>query len=228
MTDNTTTDQTGETQQTASDLAGGTRSNNRSNDTILLPRWVVYFQAALLGIVAATFFIFGMMVTSLTSNSDDPFDGGEVRVFGTVAKTDEGQQVPDTGAVVLLLPDSPVSISRQDPTTIRPDSFEPLENPTIDAIRAQGGSVVRSNIDGKFELFARPGVYNLLIISKTTGNTRQKLSKEQVATISQYFLPVEKLIQDQQFYWQPIRVKDIAIEITDAVVHNTKLKSGKP
>ena len=32
--------------------------------TIAVPRWVVYFQAALLGLVATTFFIFGLIITS--------------------------------------------------------------------------------------------------------------------------------------------------------------------
>lgn len=202
-----------------SDTGNTDRSIGKSHDTISLPRWVVYFQAALLGIVAATFFIFGMMVSSLTDENGNHVAGDtDVRVFGTVAKMLDGQQAPAAGAVVLLLPDQPLNISRQDPTTIRPDSFQPLENPTIDSIRATGGSVVRSNIDGKFELFARPGSYNLLIISKTSSSSQQKLNKQQVATISQYFLPVEKLIQNQHYYWQTIRVGETDVEITDAII----------
>jgi len=190
-----------------------------SKDTVLLPRWVVYFQAALLGIVAATFFIFGMMVGTLNNDNGNAVTSGtDVRVFGTVANELDGRQTPDAGAVVVLLPDQPPNISRQDPTTIRPDSFQPLENPTIDSIRAAGGSVVRSNIDGKFEVFARPGSYNLLIISKSGSESPQKLTKQQVASISQYFLPVEKLIQNQNFYWQPIRVGETDVEITDAII----------
>ena len=199
--------------------AAGQPESRKPQDAISLPRWVVYFQAALLGIVAATFFIFGVMVGTLTNNGGNTVDSdSDVRVFGTVAKMRDGQQAPDAGAVILLLPDQPLNISRQDPTTVRPDSFEPLENPTIDSIRAQGGSVVRSNIDGKFEVFARAGNYNLLIISKTSSESRQKLSKEQVASISQYFIPVEKLIQNQHYYWQPIRVGESDVEITDAII----------
>ena len=39
---------------------------------IVLPRWVVYFQASMLGVCAATFFVFGMMVGNVTSTGPAP------------------------------------------------------------------------------------------------------------------------------------------------------------
>ena len=194
------------------------QSEKSTANSILLPRWVVYFQATLLGITAVTCFIFGLMVGSMTGDSavDRNIDM-EFLVTGTVQRAfDEGRQ-PNAGAVVLLLPDPPAEIVRQDPTTIRPDSFEPLENPTINWVQSQGGSVVRANIDGKFELFARPGVYNLLVISKTRNEPDKKLTKKQVAAISQYFIPVEKLIDGQDFYWRPIAVKDQSMAVDEIV-----------
>ena len=77
--------------------------------------------------------------------------------------------------------------------------------------------MVRANIDGKFELFARPGVYNLLVISKTRNEPDKKLTKKQVAAISQYFIPVEKLIDGQDFYWRPIAVKDQSMAVDEIV-----------
>lgn len=124
--------------------------------------------------------------------------------------------MPDAGAVVVLLPKSPADIVRQSPEIIRPESFEPLENPTLDFIRSQGGSVIRANIDGKFELFAKPGIYNLLVISKAkTDRDDQKLSREQVAALSQYFLPVEKLVQRNQYFWKELSIADSPIVLSD-------------
>ena len=180
--------------------------SDASTKTIQIQRWIVYFQAALLGVVATTFFVFGMMVGSMTTQTNSAIENDLVSISGRVI-TDAA--VPDAGAVILLLPDPPSEFKRQDPTLVHPSSFEPLENPTIDWIRQQGGTVVRANIDGVFEVFCKPGTYNFLVISKSeTSGQSAKLSKKQVASISQYFLPVEKLIDRQRFYWKTLSIED--------------------
>ena len=126
----------------------------------------------------------------------------------------DGKPFPDAGAVVLLLPDSPTDSDRQDPSTITPQDFQPLENPTIDSIRQAGGQVVRSNSDGAFELFVTPGKYSLVLISNArSSENAQQLNREQVVTLSQFFLPVENLIVRQEYYWQTIdvSVKDVDV-----------------
>lgn len=127
-----------------------------------------------------------------------------------------GREFPDAGSVVFLLPDPPREIERQDPESVRPHNFEPLENPAIDWITGVGGSVVRINAEGRFEVFAAPGNYSLLIISKAKQQSDETvMSKEQVAAISQYFLPVEKLVQKQAWFWKNFEVigdEEVAIE----------------
>ena len=179
-----------------------------------IPRWIIYFQAALLGMVATTFFVFGIMVGNLTSSGNAVVSNESFSVTGTVRLGDSFDSPPDAGAVVIFLPTPPPDLVRQDPTLIRPTSFVPLENPTIDWIRSMGGTVVRSNIDGNFEVFGKPGAYTLLVISNTRSNaTDAKLSKKQVATISQYFLPVDQLIEKQDFFWKTMRLeKDVLLE----------------
>ncbi len=175
------------------------------SDKILIPRWVVYFQAALLGISAVTFFIFGLMVGTLNPTTPRPASATEQNVSGMVSVVMRGNRVADAGAVILLLPVNPIAVTRQSPDTIRPDRFEPLENPTIDYIHSQGGAVVRANADGRFELFAKPNKYFLVVISNSiAAESDQKLSRQQVAGLSQYFLPVENLIRAQAFYWEEI------------------------
>ena len=183
---------------------------------ILLPRWVVYLQATLLGTCAITFFIFGMMAGSFTHAPIQNESGSEQSISGFVAWIRSGVALPDAGAVVMLLPQTPADIARQSPETIRPENFEPLENPTIEFVRSQGGSIVRTNIDGKFQVYAKPGDYRLLVISKAkTDRTDQKLSRQQVASLSQYFLPVEKLVQGNQYHWQNIQVESSPITLSD-------------
>jgi hypothetical protein len=175
---------------------------------ITLPRWLVYFQAAMLGIVATTFFLFGLMVGSLTTPSiSTQVNTDSQPVRGNVSFKHQGQSYPDAGAVAILMPDSVTDINRFDPTTIRPGSFEPLENPLIEWLRQQGGDVVRTNIRGDFEVFAQPGKYQLLVISKSAETIQDaELSRDQVATLSQFFLPVEKLIENKRFDWRSISI----------------------
>lgn len=186
---------------------------------VQVPRWIVYFQAALLGLVATTFFIFGIMVGSLTSKPGPTIDSRQdIRVTGSVYIMRQGERVPDAGSVVFLLPETPAEISRQHPETVRPDSFEPLENPTIDWIRHIGGAVIRTNVNGKFEVYGRPGKYNLLVISKVARRSEStKLPKPLVAIISQYFLPVEKLIEDRQYHWQSLILEQESIELNEMI-----------
>ena len=75
------------------------------SELIEVPRWAVYSQAALLGLIATTFFIFGMMVGNLTSNSSAEINQTfDCRVVGSVAYRVDGDLRADEGAVVMLLP----------------------------------------------------------------------------------------------------------------------------
>ncbi len=68
-----------------------------TEDSISVPRWVVYFQGALLGIVAATFFIFGLMVGSITSETSVKPLVKSCQVNGEVTYSTGGQthQIPE-------------------------------------------------------------------------------------------------------------------------------------
>ena len=70
-------------------------------ELVTVPRWAIYCQAALLGIIATTFFVFGMMVGSLTSNSTEVNATFDCRVVGSVAYRIDGDLKADDGAVIL-------------------------------------------------------------------------------------------------------------------------------
>ena len=186
-----------------------------STDRVTLSRWVIYCQAILLLLVATSCFTAGMFVGSFSTPPSTKDQQTDFRVSGTISYVARDTSLPDSGAVVLMLPESPKISGRQDPSTITPQNFQPLENPTIDTIRNVGGQVVRANIDGKFEFFSPPGKYQLLVVSNAKADVqRQSLSREQVAFLSQYFLPVESLIVNQDFFWKKINVtiKDVSVD----------------
>ena len=188
--------------------------------SILIPRWIVYLQAALLGTCAVTFFIFGVMVGTLNNPKVEVVSTSEFSVSGIASYSKSGVSLPDAGAVVMLLPETPAEVSRQSPDTVRPENFEPLENPVIDFVAQQGGTIVRTNSAGKFEIFAKSGSYFLLLISNSISErSSDKMSREQVAALSQYFLPVENLIRDNAYSWTKIQVNDEPMLLGDVKVN---------
>ena len=196
-------DTTGETTQTPSAEQGSSVPTNTKPSHILLPRKVVYFQGALLGIVATTFFIFGMMVGSLTGGPSTA-KIQSCRVTGFVTFQKNGSSVPDSGSVVLLLPIDSANIQRQSPEQLRPNNFKPLNNPAIEMVHQAGGVVVRADESGKFDVYVdSPRSFDLLVISRNQKGKRV-LTKSEMAGIGKFFLPVETLLGDNQFVWKRV------------------------
>ena len=163
----------------------------------------------LLGLVATTCFIAGIFVGSFGKADSTNESPSDLRITGTVNFRVNDSWHADAGAIVLILPESPRGVARQDPATLTPQLFKPLENPAIESVRGAGGDVVRANLEGNFELFAQADKYALVVISNDkSDDQQQQLSREQVALLSQYFLPVENLIGMQHYHWQTVQLVD--------------------
>ncbi len=180
----------------------------QTKDVISVPRWIVYFQGALLGIVATTFFVFGLMVGDLTSGSDPQTTAKiDCRVYGKVYYRSDGKNLPDSGAVVMLLPKNAKPQKRSNARLLNPDSFKPLENEGIKVIHGLGGAVVRVDERGNFDVKVdAPAEYNLLVVSKQreADPDEHSLTKAQKAMIGTFFIPVEDLLDDREFHWSDV------------------------
>jgi hypothetical protein len=177
---------------------------------IAVARWIVYFQAGLIAVVAATFFIFGMMVGNLTSTGPTDATGQKnFRLTGSVLVEQGRQQKADMGSVVIALPAEKKPAERLDPEYLKPNRFEPVNNRAIDRIRDMGGDVVRANEDGSFELQLQgPAEFFILVISNAKSSQGEfAMEKSQRAEIGRFFLPYEPLLKDHEFDWQRINVK---------------------
>jgi hypothetical protein len=174
---------------------------------ILIPRWVVYFQAALLGIVATTFFVFGLMVGCLTNNQGvAKLKTVPIEVTGTVQFDVGDGYLPDVGAVVFFLPKASRPDERAAGNLVSPDGFQPLNNPGIEMVNRLGGAVVRTDGAGKFNVTVdgnRSGVdYFILVVSRNkVGEESKPMTKQQVAVIGTFFMPVDRVINERAYYW---------------------------
>ncbi|MFK7768129.1 MAG: hypothetical protein AB8B55_12975 [Mariniblastus sp.] len=182
-------------------------------ELISIPRWAVYFQAALLGLIATTFFIFGMMVGSLTPGTNAEINAAfDSRVQGSVAYREDGDLRADEGAVVFFLPTDKKPDERSPGDCVNPGNFKALDNAGIDRIHDLGGAVVRADEYGQFDVIidAKYGdgqSYYLLIVSNSKrGEDTEPMQKEQVASIGTFFIPVEDVVEDRSYYWRRITV----------------------
>lgn len=173
-----------------------------ADSAVSLPRWIVYFQAGMLGIVATTFFLLGLMISSKSGGPE----GRATKLYdcqltGQVYVMSEGRKIPDEGAVVIVAPVDSRMMDRPDPATLRPDEFEAGENPSIAQIEAAGGRVVRINREGEFDLTLRgPREYFVLVISRSGERLEsERIPKSTAADIGGYFFPVEDLLGDKKY-----------------------------
>ena len=173
---------------------------------------MIYGQAALLGVSAATFFLFGLMVGNLTSSGSNQNGNAAVtgyvedcRISGVVTYQSGGRNMVDVGAVVVLIPRGSTPKKRQAPGLIMPETFVALDNPTIEAIYNVGGTVVRADSDGKFDVLVDQGrEFRLLVLSKNRRAKGRQLEEQQSAVLEAWFAPSEKLTRDNDFQWRDV------------------------
>ncbi len=191
-------DRTGEKNATATSLT----------DTVRVPRWVLYTQGILLGLIATTFFVFGLAVGNTTGGHNSAAqDAGTCVISGSVY-FDRGQErKADQGAVVILLPTDSPPRRRPDASGLRPDQFEPIRNQALDEIRGLGGCVVRADQDGNYQAELRTNQsYWWLVISRNQAATNDTIGKQTRAEMGVWFLPIEDLLGDREFMWQKLRL----------------------
>jgi hypothetical protein len=179
-------------------------ANASLSDTISLPRWIVYFQGGLLGVVAGTFFLLGLMIGQNTGapngNLAEMYD---CQLTGKVVFEKDGQKAADEGAVVIVVPVEAKLMERPDPQGLRPDDFKAVDNPSIERIKAIGGRVGRINRDGEFDLTLRgPREYYVLVISRRIVRAaEERIPTSTSAEVGGYFFPVEDLIGEKKYDW---------------------------
>lgn len=183
-----------------------TRSDLR--EPVSIARWVIYTQGALLGIVATTFFVFGLAVGNSTGNNAPTSVAATRSVLsGNVYFGDGNYRRADEGAVVIILPTDQKPLDRPSPENLRPEQFVPLDNPAIDMIRRMGGAVVRADRDGNYQArLDNQKSYWILAVSKNKGAGSSEIAKSVRAEIGAFFFPIEDLIEDRAFHWSKIKL----------------------
>ena len=173
----------------------------------MIPRWIVYFQAALLGVVALTCFVFGLMVGNLTGlGQSGQVELVDCRVKGQVVYQQGNREVADVNAVVLVMPLNEKPDERVPAELVHPDTFRPLNNAALDMLLELGGAAVRVDERGQFDLSVDgPHEYFVLIVSANQDRgSGDGLSKIQRAAVGTFFRPVDDVVGNRNFEWRNI------------------------
>lgn len=191
-------------------------------EMVSIPRWIVYTQAGLLGLVGTLFFLFGILVGHFTTDRSGEVSATfDCRTIGSVAYRVDGDLRGDDGAVVFLLPADKKPDQRAPGNLVNPATFKALDNAAIDRIHELGGAVVRTNKNGQFDVVidANSGngiEYYLLIVSKhQRGVDTTQMTKEQNAIISSFFIPVEDVIEDRSYHWMKVKAYQKRLDLPE-------------
>ena len=169
------------------------------------------------------FFVLGIMAGHLTSSPDNT--GGssistsqdqyaDCRLSGVVAVQENDRDLPDAGAVVILIPKDSKPAKLQSPGLIMPNSFVALDNPVISAISDVGGTVVRADPDGQFNVLVdQQRSFHLLVLSKQRPARGTESSDQQREFIEAWFAPADKLLRDNDFLWRDIDTSSESIDL---------------
>lgn len=163
----------------------------------------------------------GMMVGNLTSTGASKSNASselgyveDCRISGVVTWKSGGRSLADTGAVVIFLPRGETPAKRQTPGLIMPETFVALDNPAIESIYNAGGTVVRADSDGKFDVLVDQGrEYRLLIVSKNLRSSGKQMTEQQSKVLESWFAPAEKLVRDNDFQWHEVNANGDKVDL---------------
>ena len=174
---------------------------------LAVSRRLIYFQGALLAVVAAMSFTLGILVGGATIGSS-PGDAGipqPAEISGKITyAAGGGGRLPDTGAVVVVLPVDVKPEQKVPVDGLVPSAPSPApDDPGLQAITAIGGDYVRADVNGEYRVRVPDhGKYYVLVLS---GNARRspstELKRSDLAQLGDFFLPAPDLLGQSRYEW---------------------------
>ncbi|MHB8968972.1 MAG: RING finger protein [Pirellulaceae bacterium] len=188
-----------------------TASASRPEQTVSVPRSLIYFQGFLLGAVALVFFVFGMIVGGRSDSATTGLPGQPCTVVGVVMYDSPTRQaVPDTDSTVIIVPLAARPDQKATATGLCPgDPPASEEHAGVAMIRSLGGDYARVDRNGRFRVrVMTPGRYYLLVVSRhaTRAGNEQPQAKD-LAQIGRYVVPATSLLENQRYTWQELQIR---------------------
>jgi hypothetical protein len=184
---------------------------------VAVPRFVLYTQGALLGVVAIAAFVLGWIVGAATSGpAHVAVEDNTPRVIrGTLKYVADGTEQPDAGSVVILVPqDGRPTIDEKVPAQgLGPDDQPP--EASLQRIMVMGGAYARTDVNGAYRLqVPKRGRYFMLVISANAASSGgEDYNKEHLAQMGRYFVQATDLIGGRRFRWSSEEIgRDMTVD----------------
>jgi len=185
------------------------------SDVLTIRRRTLYFQAALILLMAAV----GLGLGYLIGRGIGPADRGaagpdaDVQIAGTLTFRDaRGEETPESGAVVIALPaEVPANkLGTLLVTGLGPQTPREAGRVAEMAIEELGGKYDRTDALGNFLLkLPKPGSYRLLLVSRNAQRPAgEVVSAAQLREMQRYFNAPADLIGRNKYAWALREVRD--------------------
>lgn len=174
---------------------------------VTIPRYVIYSQGLLLGVVGLVCLVIGVFLGRAFSPTTSPIDPATMPcvVSGVVEYEDsQGVRHPDIGAVVLALPAANQPEKSISSEGLGPEDPQPkAEHPGLRELESLGGKIARVSAAGRYELrVPRGGEFYLVAISKQARRGDDPHQPKITSTIGKYIAPATKLLGDHKYLMQ--------------------------
>lgn len=174
---------------------------------VTVPRYLLYVQGVLLGVVGMAGFLLGILTGGSASRVGEIREPMPCVISGRIAlRTQSDDTLADPGAVAMVFPQEMRPESRFELVGLRSRDPEPAEDhPTLRAIRSLGGDYARADQNGVFRLRVPDrGKYYVLVISATRRRSEQDEIPRQVrAELGRFFQLEAEMFGGYDFRWQP-------------------------
>jgi hypothetical protein len=157
-------------------------SASDQQDLVTVPRYVLYVQGGLLAVLALASFTIGLLVGgAFGGGPEGPREPQACTITGTVNYVAGGRNLPDMGAVVVVVPQNELRPDEKAPIDgLRPEDPTPDETHRgIAILREFGGGYAKTDDKGRYEIRVPDrGRYHVLVIS----HERQARTADNIGT----------------------------------------------
>ncbi len=183
-----------------------------ADDTIVVPRSIVYLQGGLLAVVAIVSLVIGMLAGGALSGGAGTTGAPQACVIeGTINYSAGNRNLPDQGAVVAIVPQRGVRPDERAPIDgLRPADGAPGPNHRgLAILRELGGAYARTDGQGRFSVRVPDrGKYLVLAISQSRQlQSLDELSTSDIVKLSPYFTNVADLVGKQRYQLTQMTVR---------------------
>jgi hypothetical protein len=215
---------------------GKVSASKASGSGVPVPRWMIFVQGLLIPVIAIAGFTLGYFLGSGRAKSvEEPVIGPCVISGRVFYETSGGTTFPDTGAVVLIVPEDqrpaadeklahrallPRSDNRAAETTGGGSSEVASDREAQEVqqrLRTLGGGLARADVDGNYRIsLSRGGRFFLFVLSSHGQRSNQdEPNRADLAQLGRYVVLASELIADRRYRWSQLSIKqDTVLDVT--------------